>query len=328
MESINQEVRIPERWDREWIQKRKRRERERLGYCGPGDSERQISLPWPYLALKWGLKAIGLYARGQRNFRDVRLTTIEHPLSGWPQALDGYRILQVSDLHIDLDSSLMEPLCRCLERVEADLVVFTGDYWEGSHTDIGKALVGMQVLLDTIPAPADGYYGVLGNHDPVDLGAALEEKGIRILVNEAATIGTGGTTFALAGVDDPHYFKQDDVAAAAAQCPDDLPAILLSHSPQVAGEAAKADFDLMLSGHTHGGQVCLPGGHSIVKMAKVPWPLFRGSWQDGPLRGYTTTGAGACHVPVRFNCPPEIALHVIHLAPVIDENGSGGYSGG
>jgi predicted MPP superfamily phosphohydrolase len=226
--------------------------------------------------LKWGLKGMGLYERGLRNFRDVRLRHVEHTLPALPEGLSGYRILQISDLHIDLDPSLMDPLCQCLDGVEAELVVFTGDYWEGSHIDLAPALEKIQIVLERIESPRDGYYGILGNHDPLDLGVALEAKGIRMLVNEAVVIETPAGDFALGGVDDPYYFKLDDVPATAAQCPVGLPRILLSHSPQVAPEAAAAGFDLMLSGHTHGGQVCLPGGLSIVKMDKVPGPLFKG----------------------------------------------------
>jgi len=102
-----------------------------------------------------------------------------------------------------------------------------------------------------------------------------------------------------------------DLAAAARACPAGLPRILLSHSPQVAPEAAAAGFHLMLSGHTHGGQVCLPGGRSLVAMETIPRPLFRGPWRVAGLPGYTTTGTGACHIPVRFNCPAEIVLHTL-----------------
>jgi predicted MPP superfamily phosphohydrolase len=305
---------IPERWNSDWIRRRHAMEVNRLGYTGQGLPPNHLRLPLPYRCLSSGLKALGLYRRGYRNFRTIGLSRIRHDLRNWPGKLAGFRILHLSDLHIDLDPGLEGPLLECVRGVKSDLVVFTGDYWEGANTSFDQVLLSMDKLLKAIPEPACGTFGVLGNHDPVALGARLEAMGLRILLNEGVRIGTDESPFALAGIDDPYYFRGDDVGAAARDCPEGLPSILLSHSPEIAREAAAAGFDLMLSGHTHGGQVCLPGGQSLVKMDRIPRKLFKGSWQMDGLRGYTTSGAGACHVPVRFNCPAEVVLHELYPA--------------
>ena len=320
MKGIEEKQEFPRRWDNRWIEQRKALEVSRLGYAGPGDLDRPVSLPLHYRLFKWGLKAIGMYQRGHRNFTDLRLVELTHQLSGWPKALEGFRILQVSDLHIDLDPALLKPLCRILGDIRSDMVAFTGDFWEGTNTSFETALAHMDSILKAIPQPRHGFHGVLGNHDPAALGARLESMGISIMVNEAVTIEHEGAVFALAGIDDPYYFKLHDIRRAAAQCPASLSRILLSHSPQIAEEAAAAGFDLVLSGHTHGGQVCLPGGRSLVSMAEIPRSLFRGLWRCGSMKGYTSTGTGACHVPVRFNCPPEVVLHTI-----IGESVTGGH---
>jgi hypothetical protein len=97
--------------------------------------------------------------------------------------------------------------------------------------------------------------------------------------------------------------------------PRDEFSVLISHTPEVYREAERAGFDVMLSGHTHGGQICLPGGIPITLDAKLPRRFGRGAWRYGKLHGYTSVGAGSSVVPVRFNCPPEITLHHLeHLS--------------
>ncbi|HSH08758.1 MAG TPA: metallophosphoesterase [Oceanipulchritudo sp.] len=306
---------FPERWDASWIEQRIRKESGRIGYSGQGRPATVIPMPLHYRLLSWTLKTVGLFPRGYRNFLDIRVRKLRHEVPGWPASLDGYRILQIADPHIDLDPGLLSPLCGILNGLEAELVVFTGDFWEGSNASYGEALAGMRAIVESLPLPRDGFFGVPGNHDPAALCASLEALGIEILINEARTIGAGSAVFALAGVDDPYHFQMQDIQRAALQCPHGLARILLSHSPQVAEAATEAGFDLMFSGHTHGGQICLPGGRPLVSMPGIPRPLFAGSWRCGALRGYTSTGAGACHVPVRYNCPPEVVLHSLHPSP-------------
>jgi len=306
---------FPQRWDSAWIGKRIRMETGRLGYSGPGRPATRMPLPLPYRLLTWGLKATGLFARGYRNFLDIRVRQLRHELPGWPASLDGYRILQIADPHIDLDPGLLPALCGILPGLAAELVVFTGDFWEGSNSRYDQAVAGIEAVMTALPTPRDGFFGVPGNHDPLALCAALEAKGLQILLNETRTIGSDRAAFALGGVDDPYYFKMDDIDLAASQCAPGLPRILLCHSPQSAAAAEAAGFHLMLSGHTHGGQICLPGGYPLPRMPEVPRAFFAGKWRCGNLLGYTSTGAGACHVPVRYNCPPEVVLHQLHPSP-------------
>ncbi|NDV60832.1 metallophosphoesterase [Puniceicoccales bacterium CK1056] len=302
---------FPGHWDPEWVEKRwqlEHRRREKM--IGSADED-GIHLPFHYRFLRWGLKAVGLYARGHRNFLDVRIRELEHHPARWPAALDGFRILQITDLHIDLDPALQPVLRRLIPSVECDLAVITGDYWEGAGQHPSGALEKLEEILKLVGNPTHGIYGVLGNHDTLPLAASLEKMGLPILINEAVQIGNGPAEFSLAGVDDPFFFRTDDVNKAASGCRAGIPRILLSHSPQVAPEADENGFCLVLSGHTHGGQICLPGGHALLSMERIPTPLFRGLWRRGSMIGYTSTGTGSCHVPVRYNCPPEIVIHTL-----------------
>ncbi len=152
-------------------------------------------------------------------------------------------------------------------------------------------------------------YGVMGDHDTIQMVPGLEALGIRMLLNESEVIVRGGQQIYLAGIDDAHCFKADSIEKAALRIPYGEFSILLSHTPEIYRQAAHADFNLLLSGHTHGGQICLPGSIPIILDAKLPRRLGAGAWQYHNMTGYTSVGAGSSVVPVRLNCPPEITLH-------------------
>ncbi len=91
--------------------------------------------------------------------------------------------------------------------------------------------------------------------------------------------------------------------------PEGEPSILLAHSPEIYKQACYAGFQLMLCGHTHGGQICLPGGFPLIVNAQCPRRICRGAWRYDSLQGYTSSGCGSSIVPARFNCPPEVTIH-------------------
>jgi hypothetical protein len=152
-------------------------------------------------------------------------------------------------------------------------------------------------------------YGVLGNHDFVEIVQPLERAGMRFLLNEVVEIDHNGARFHIAGIDDPHFYRTHDLAGVRDRIPDDAFSILLSHSPETYRDAAAYGFSMMLSGHTHGGQICLPGGHALIKVCDVPRRLLAGAWTHRGMLGYTSVGTGSCGVPLRYFCPPEITLH-------------------
>src|SRR6202171_6097151 len=115
----------------------------------------------------------------------------------------------------------------------------------------------------------------------------------------------------LAGIDDAHFYRVDNIEKAALQIPENSFSILLSHTPEVYRQAAHANFNLILSGHTHGGQLCLPGSIPIILDSVLPRRMGAGAWQYHNMTGYTSVGAGSSVVPVRLNCSPEITLHCL-----------------
>lgn len=130
-----------------------------------------------------------------------------------------------------------------------------------------------------------------------------------MLLNESDPIVRGNQRIHLAGIDDAHYYRADNLEKAAADIPEGEFSILLSHTPEIYRQAAHAGFKAMLSGHTHGGQVCLPRSIPITLDSVLPRHMGAGPWVHRTMTGYTSVGVGASIVTVRFNCPPEITLH-------------------
>jgi predicted MPP superfamily phosphohydrolase len=200
----------------------------------------------------------------------------------------------------------MGRLSTILQTINYDLCALTGDYRGQTFGPYDATLAIMSMVCAEIKKP---IYGVLGNHDTVRMLPGLEGMGIRMLLNECETIERDHQRIHLAGIDDAHFYRADNIEKAASEIPSGEFSILLSHTPEIYQPAALAEFDLMLSGHTHGGQICLPGGIPITLSSVLPRFMGSGPWKYRDMIGYTSVGAGSSVVPVRFNCPPEITLH-------------------
>jgi uncharacterized protein len=254
---------------------------------------------------------IGLHARGRRNALAIEVRTHEVPLRRLPEAFDGFTLLQLSDLHVDINEKIVDVLIERLRPLDYDLCVLTGDYRARTFGAFDATLAGLARLRTHIKGVP---HAVLGNHDTIRLVPGMEAVGYRLLLNESTRIERGGAALYLAGIDDAHYFRTESFHRAADDIPDGAASILLSHTPETYRRAAHAGFDLMLCGHTHGGQICLPGGVPVLTDADSPRAFARGSWRYQEMVGYTSVGAGSSIVDVRLNCPPEITLHRLRRA--------------
>ncbi|MFM8365628.1 MAG: metallophosphoesterase [Verrucomicrobiota bacterium] len=247
----------------------------------------------------------------RRRFLDVRVERQEWKIPALPSAFEGFRLLQVSDLHCDLDDALTPVVENLVRSTPHDAAVVTGDFRNGMDGDHGPCLREL-VKICAVMAPI--RFGILGNHDFLEMVSELEDLGLAVLLNESTSIERNGRRLWIAGIDDPHFYKTHDIAKARAEIPQNACSILLSHSPETFAEAAAAGFQLQLSGHTHGGQICLPGGHALVVPCRVPRKFVAGRWSHAGLQGYTSRGTGGCGVAARWNCPPEITLHILRAA--------------
>jgi predicted MPP superfamily phosphohydrolase len=270
-----------------------------------------------YLApavIRTGLRAVGLFRRGQRNALAIEVRENEVSIANLPQAFDGYTILHISDPHLDINTVFTDALGQRIRTLQYDLCVLTGDYRAKTFGPVDPTLVQLRRLRPHINGPV---YAILGNHDSIRMVPAMEDMGYQMLLNESARINHGGDAIYLAGIDDAHFYRLENFHRAAHDIPHGAVSVLLSHTPEVYRHAAHAAFDLTLCGHTHGGQICLPGGVPVLTDSDIPRSLVRGPWRYHEMAGYTSAGAGSCIVDVRLNCPPEVTLHRLRRAPTL-----------
>ncbi len=237
------------------------------------------------------------------------------PLAGLPPALDGLTVMLITDIHTGpfLSEQALLRTFRRLMRLEPDVILLGGDLTT-SHvadfTSCGKAFAALDAPM--------GVYAVLGNHDhytedPPRLGQAIEASGIRLLQNQAVALERNNQSVLLAGIDDLNAGTPDLDAALAeatalrsAESRAGSPVLLLSHNPDIFFEAADKGVSLVLSGHTHGGQIRLPGLPVLVRMSRYHLDQGRYSTSDAEL--IVSRGLGASGLPLRIGCSPEVGL--------------------
>jgi predicted MPP superfamily phosphohydrolase len=236
------------------------------------------------------------------------MLTIEHKrikLDRLPPVFNGFRIVQLSDVHHGPFSS-REQIERAIEtanRLQPDIIALTGDYISKERHYAAPCAE----MLGKLKARF-GVYAVLGNHDHwVDaplLTDLFRAEGITVLINEGMRFEQNGETFWIAGVDDS-MVGLEDISLALAGAREDEMKLLLAHNPIVLRRAVRASVDLVLSGHTHGGQVAIRGERSSARPRKR---ALQGLWRQGNTQIYVNRGLGTVVLPIRYGCPPEISL--------------------
>ena len=250
---------------------------------------------------------LGTFARSKALALQLEHNVLK--LQQLPAELNGYRVLQISDLHFpeQRDLELEEEIASLAADTAHDLAVLTGDYRDRSVGPFKGALDAMKALR---PHLATQALAILGNHDSIDMVEPLTSMGYDVLVNRTITIERGSARFDVLGVDDPSYYALHDLEA----CLKNSAAshrLLLAHSPDLSAIAADAGINAYLCGHTHGGQLCLPGGYPVYGNTRAPARMVSGAWQEGQMYGYTSRGAGTSIVVARSFCPPELTLHTL-----------------
>ncbi|MEE8398034.1 MAG: metallophosphoesterase, partial [Desulfobacterales bacterium] len=192
-------------------------------------------------------------------------------------------------------------------------VVLTGDYRERTRGGFHQILPALERIVQTVAAK-DGIIAVLGNHDTCKMVPGMENMGITVLANETITLHRQGDILTVTGIDDPHYYYTDHAIQALDE-PHANFKIALVHSPELADVAADRGYHLYLCGHTHAGQICLPGGFPIITHLHTGGKYARGLWRHSEMIGYTSSGCGTVGIPIRFNCKSEIALIRLERRP-------------
>jgi uncharacterized protein len=237
------------------------------------------------------------------------------PIPRLPEAFAGFRIVQLSDIHFGpyIGKSQIDRAVRMALSLQPDLTLLTGDFvlnWLLEHHGPKVARKAEPCAQALQPLRANPTYAVLGNHDYWNGAEIVNEiftaYGIPVLRNQSLPIERQGKRLWLIGVDDV-YEHVNDIDKALAGVPADENKIVAVHEPDFARAVAKHPVDLQLSGHSHGGQVWIPGiGAPILPHLAHKYP--RGLNRLGNLQIYTNRGLGMVAPPVRLNCPPEVTL--------------------
>ena len=258
--------------------------------------------------IRGSLKMVGLYRRAQSNAHNISVVYQNLSVPRLPKALNGIRILHLSDLHIDMNEKIVGCIIEKIKDIQIDLCVLTGDYRYRTYGATEAVIKGMAHLFDYIHCPT---YAVLGNHDSVKMLPEFEDMGIRVLMNEHIIEDRDSELLYIAGIDDAHFFGVHNIEKAFEGIPSNGCILLLSHTPEIYRQAAHAGANVFLCGHTHGGQICLPGGYPLTLDANIPRKFGRGLWEYSGMIGYTSSGAGSSIVDARLNCRPEITVHTL-----------------
>ena len=268
-----------------------------------------------------GALAAGAYGVFIEPYR-LRVRRVHLPIASFQAPDTVVRILHITDLHLRAGDARRVRMIRRLAGLKPDLLLLTGDLIHGGPDPDAELATVLEALA---PLRArHGAYAVLGNHDHVrrhrigswlgqplrfhdttELVRALEAHGIRVLANAHVNLTVRGQPLTLVGVDDPFYW-QDDIRRATAGAPRDNPRLLLAHTPDIVRALDDERFDLILCGHTHGGQVRL--AESIVwhTNTRLSLPRNAGLMRLGDHLVYCSAGVGVSVLPLRLNCPPEV----------------------
>jgi predicted MPP superfamily phosphohydrolase len=255
------------------------------------------------------LSGVEAYQARYVNPYTPRLERVSVPVPPDLEALAGLRIGFITDTHVGPFISA-DDLARATALIAAerpDLILLGGDYVSESPRYAGPAAEVLRALVSETPL---GGFAVLGNHDlsvsPPKVTAALEDVGIQVLRNAAGLVDARGTPLWIAGIDET-LLGRPDPRAAFSQVPAGAAAIAIWHEPQFAEHAAAQGAFLQLSGHTHGGQIRLPGVGPLY--LPIHGKRFAaGLYHADGMAIYTARGVGVYRPPLRFNCPPEVTL--------------------
>jgi predicted MPP superfamily phosphohydrolase len=244
------------------------------------------------------------YGMGNERHR-VGLTRTMLPVSGLPPALDGLRIAFITDVHhsLTVPADDVTRAVTLANGADPDLVVLGGDYVTWGDR---QYVAPVAELLRPLHARY-GVFAILGNHDDDrDMPAALMRNGFTVLKDQRTRVELRGEALELAGI---RFWtrKAGDIARVLRQSRDTV--LLLAHDPRRITEAAALDVPAVLSGHTHGGQVVLPG---FGALARRDFPVLAGVARRQNTSLFVSRGIGTVYVPIRINCPPEVALVTLH----------------
>jgi predicted MPP superfamily phosphohydrolase len=292
----------------DWATRRRAIEDSRYLVSRAGRYGRWRKIPFRLVVavLQATLRLTPIHARGRRNALDLRKVELELALPGLPPAFDGYRILQLSDTHLDHFPELAPVARALLDGVAVDMLAVTGDVHGDARAPIERSTALLMEALAGVRVRGPRL-AILGNHDPASMAGLLERMGFDVLINRSIVLRRGDDALRVTGLDDVHSFYTEAALGALGEHDGEF-RIALVHSAEVADDADAAGYALYLCGHTHGGQICLPGGRPLVTHLKRCRHAASGLWRQGRMVGYTSPGLGVSDLPMRFNTRGEVVV--------------------
>jgi predicted MPP superfamily phosphohydrolase len=262
-----------------------------------------------------GAAALSLGAGLVACLREPRMVRRDVPVADLPAAFEGYRVAHLSDVHCGSytpEARVASWVAR-INALEPDLVAVTGDLITNGQAFLEAAARALGGLRGR-----DGAFVSMGNHDYFGsdgerLVALLEREGLTVLRNRGQRVERDGATLFVAGVDDT-WSGRADLPGALAGRPPGVTVLLLAHDPNLFPEAAAHAVELVLSGHTHGGQLAVPGMARRLNLARIVTAFSSGLYQLGRSTLYVSNGAGTTGPPVRLGAAPEITLLTLRAA--------------
>lgn len=259
--------------------------------------------------ISFGLKITGFDKLGKKNALDIKKKELQICSKNLPESFDGFSILHLSDLHIDSLPELPEAILNSIGDETYDICVLTGDYrfdTEGAFRHLIEPLKKITNSINT----RHGILAILGNHDTCNILNYEDELKTNFLINESISIKKDGDTLTFTGTDDPFkYFTQS--AVDALEEPHEGYKIALIHTTELADAAAQNKYDLYLCGHTHAGQICLPGGIPLITHQYEGKNFYKGEWELNGMKGYTSPGCGVSGIPIRFFSRGEVTKIIL-----------------
>ncbi|MFZ0921753.1 MAG: metallophosphoesterase, partial [Candidatus Acidiferrales bacterium] len=276
--------------------------------------------PWHRLQGRWRNGGVETYSLGQssgisqlkRLGLHSRIEVTEHRigLTNLPESFRGLRVVQLTDIHHGLyfPAAALSLAVELTNKLEPDIIALTGDFVTRSRNYIEPAAE----MLGALRA-REGVFAVLGNHDfrvdADEIAAALDRHGVEVLRNRHVTLRRRGQKLCLAGIDD--FLYRADLPRAVRGIQAGTPTVLLSHNPGIIEHAAHMGINLVLSGHTHGGQVRLPLIGCVYGRSDEKMRFKKGRDSLGGTQIYVSRGLGTVVLPVRYGCPSEIPHFVL-----------------
>lgn len=271
---------------------------------------RRTFLKYSMLTAVGVIASTGVYSRYMEPKR-VQMTRLTLSSARLPRSFHNIRIVHISDIHygFHMDQHKLQQIVNKINLEHADIVCFTGDLIDEGHVELRSAIS----VLKQLQAPF-GKFAVLGNHDyrrttPDKSTNALQEAGFKVLFNSHMELLWKGARIAIIGLED-WFGGHPDMEAATRGLREEQFKLVLAHEPDMADMIMEFPVDLQLSGHSHGGQISIPGVHSVPWNPEmgIKYPSGLYTFPSTPFRLYTTRGVGMTFMPIRLFCRPEITV--------------------